>query len=244
MRLDTWLTQLGHFQSRQKAQIAIKAGLVLVDGEVVTKPSFVISSSHKVELTGKGLKYVSRGGLKLEKAIKHFGLNFSNKRVLDAGASAGGFTDCALQHGAHKVYAVDIGSDQLDNSLRNNPKVICYENTDIRQLTLTTLDNQQVDIVVADLSFISLTHILPHLHPLMHPNGFLIALIKPQFELEQRKKLKRGIVTDQNQREGAINRVVESASKYSFFLKGLVNTDVEDERKKNLEYMAMFTVKH
>ncbi len=240
MRLDAWLTKNGYFSSRQKAQFAIKAEGVLVNGKVVSKVSHNIEAGDKVEFNGQSLGYVSRGGLKLEKAIRHFNLDFNGKRVLDAGASTGGFTDCSLQQGASLVYAIDIGSGQLDISLRQNPQVHCHENTDIRNITLELLQNEPVDIIVADLSFISLTQVLPCFKPLLVPNGFLLALIKPQFEMVHKQRLKRGVVKDHALREAAIRRVTTAAAQHRFLLKGLVETDVEDEKKKNIEYLALF----
>ncbi|MAT53680.1 MAG: TlyA family rRNA (cytidine-2'-O)-methyltransferase [Saprospirales bacterium] len=240
MRLDSWLTENSFFASRQKAQFAIKAGHVLVNEKAVTKPSAQIQPTDEIRVTGSALRYVSQGGLKLEKAIRHFQLDFSGKRVLDAGASTGGFTDCALQHGAALVYAVDIGTDQLDKTLRENLKVHCHEKTDIRTISLELLDGEAVDIIVADLSFISLTQVLPRFKKLLAPSGFLLTLIKPQFEMEQKLRLKKGIIKDRKLREAAVRRVTETAKAHEFHLQGLVETDVEDVKKKNLEYVALF----
>ncbi len=244
MRLDAWLTEHGLFPSRQKAQLAIKAGVVLVNEKPITKPSLRIQPADTVKVSGQALPYVSRGGLKLEKAIRHFQLDFSGKRVLDAGASTGGFTDCSLQHGARIVYAVDIGYGQLDHSLRQNPKVHCHEKTDIRNISLDLLEKEPADIIVADLSFISLTQVLPVFQPLLSPAGFMLVLIKPQFEMAQRLRLKKGIIKDEKLREAALRRVTETAGQCGFRLNGVIETDVEDEKKKNLEYMALFYPGH
>lgn len=240
MRLDAWLAQNGYFPSRQKAQLAIKAGHVRVNDQVITKASFQVQSSDVVRIVGQALRYVSQGGQKLEKAIRHFKLDLTGKRVLDAGASTGGFTDCSLQHGAQVVYAVDIGTDQLDGALRKDPRVHCYEKTDIRKISLQLLDDEPVEVIVADLSFISLTQVLPVFRLLLAPSGFLLALIKPQFELEQKIRFKKGIIKDNKLRQAALQRVIETAEEYGFSLQGLVETDVADENKKNLEYLALF----
>lgn len=242
MRLDAHLCKNGFFSSRQKAQFAIKAGLVKVNGLVTTKPSYKVQSQDSIEVTGEGLRFVSNGGEKLEKAIRHFNVDFSGKRVLDVGSSTGGFTDCSLKYGAKEVFAVDIGTQQLDASLRKNPKVRCYENTDIRNFSIELLENTPVDIIVADVSFISLTQIIPVLRKLLDSNGFLLALIKPQFEMEKKLRFKKGIVKDHNLREASIQRVINAAENNGFLFKGLIETDIEDCQKKNQEYMALFNL--
>ena len=240
MRIDSWLVQHGLFNSRQRAQMAIKAGLVNCNNRTVSKPSYMVQPEDHIEVAGNPLSYVSQGGLKLEKAIRFFQLDFSEKRVLDAGASTGGFTDCVLQHGAEKVYAVDVGSDQLVPSLRTHPQVVFFENFDIRQLSIKQLDDEQVDLIVCDVSFISLTHILPAFPALLKPGGFIVLLIKPQFELEQRTVLKGGIVKDAAIREKTVQRVLNCAKSLGFHLLGRTETDIE-EGKKNLEYLVWMT---
>jgi 23S rRNA (cytidine1920-2'-O)/16S rRNA (cytidine1409-2'-O)-methyltransferase len=240
MRLDIYLVKNAHFPSRQRAQQAVKSGLVLVNGQAVSKPSHPVEPEDEITVTGDPLRYVSQGGLKLEKAIRHFNLNFSEKRILDAGASTGGFTDCALQHGATKIYAVDVGTSQLVEPLLTHSGVAVFENLDVRQITLDHLDNELVDFIVADLSFISLTHVLPAFFPLVKNGGQMVVLIKPQFEMENRKALKRGIVKDPKQRGNAVRRVVDCAENLGLKFIGKVETDVEDVRKKNVEYLAVF----
>ena len=240
MRLDVFLVKNAHFPSRQRAQLAIKSGQVHCNGQPVTKPSHPVQPADEITVTGDPLRYVSQGGLKLEKAIRHFNLDFSGKRVLDAGASTGGFTDCALQHGAAKVYAVDVGTSQLVAPLLNHPKVAVFENLDVRHITLAHLDGQPVDFVVADLSFISLTHVLPAFFPLVKKGGQLVLLVKPQFEMENRKALKRGIVKDAKLREKAVRRVVDCAESLGLEFIGKVETDVEDAGRKNVEFLAVF----
>lgn len=241
IRIDSWLVQNGFFDSRERAQLAIREGKVLCNGKLVSKPSQNVQPGDSIEVAGDPLPYVSRGGLKLEKAIRVFQLDFSNKKVLDAGASTGGFADCALKQGAAKVYAVDVGSDQLAASLRTHPQVVFYENFDVRQLSLEQLEGEQVDVIVCDVSFISLTHILPAFPPLLKPGGFIVLLIKPQFELEQRTALKGGIVKDPALRKQAVGKVLSLAQSLGFQLKGLTATDVE-EGKKNVEYLAWLQI--
>jgi len=236
-RLDIRLVEIGKAESREKAQLAIKKALVKVNGQVVTKPAFGVKFQDEVELTAPPLPYVSQGGWKLEKAIREFQLNFEGARVLDIGASTGGFSDCALTHGASKVYAVDVGKDQLHPRLRTHPRIQVLENLDIRNLTLALLDDQPVDWAVADVSFISLTYILPVIPAFLRPGSQLVLLIKPQFELGQKISARRGIVKDETLRQKALHRVRQAANYHGFIEKGITPTEVEDPRKKNQEFL-------
>ena len=211
MRLDRFLTDNNFFPSREKAQTAIKHETVMVDGRIVTKASMEITEGMKVEVINVFNKYVSMGGLKLEKAIKDFGLDFVGKSVLDIGASTGGFTDCALQCGAAMVTAVDVGTDQLVASLRDDPRVTSIENKDFRELTPEDVQNRQFDFIVSDVSFISLTYIIPYIDPFLKPDGQMMFLIKPQFEAGQSFLNKSGIVTDEKGYKTAIQKVVSCA---------------------------------
>jgi 23S rRNA (cytidine1920-2'-O)/16S rRNA (cytidine1409-2'-O)-methyltransferase len=239
VRIDAYLVKQGHFASRERAQLAIKAGRVKSNGRPVGKPSQVLRPSDTVEVQGDPLPYVSRGGLKLEKAIRTFQLDFQGLTVLDVGASTGGFTDCALQHGAAKVVAVDVGTGQLAPSLRNDPRVVFYEDQDIRKLTLAQMGGPPADALVCDVSFISLTHVLPAFPALLKPDGFAVLLIKPQFELEQRTALKGGIVKEAKLRQQAIRRVLDCAQGLGFRQAGLVETHVEEWERKNVEYLLL-----
>ena len=240
MRLDKYLVAQGLCASRTRAQEAIAAGLVRVDGRVVRKPAHEVAAGAEVEMVAEPCPYVSRGGLKLEQALRVFGLDLAGRRVLDLGASTGGFTDCALQHGAAFVYAVDVGTDQLHSSLRAYPRVRSYEGLHLRELPLDQLEGRPVDVVVADLSFISLKKVWPLLPPLVLPEGEVIALIKPQFELDGRIRLKGGIVRRPGLRKRAVEGVVRAAAAAGFYLHGLTTTSVDDPRKKNVEYPALF----
>jgi 23S rRNA (cytidine1920-2'-O)/16S rRNA (cytidine1409-2'-O)-methyltransferase len=240
MRLDVWLVKNGLFETRHKAQMAIKSGSIQVDGQIEIKSSSVVKPGNEIIVLGRTLHYVSRGGIKLEKAIRHFNLDFKGAKVLDIGASTGGFTDCVLQFGASMVFAVDVGSEQLAPSLRSNPKVISKENMDFRKLSLESIDNEPVDIAVGDLSFISLTRIIPFIPPFLKQGGQVILLIKPQFELESRHALKKGIVKDKQLQEQAISRVVKCAGDYGLRHVAIIETDIDDPSRKNLEYLALF----
>ena len=190
-RLDVLLVEQGHMESRQKAQAVIMAGSVFVDGQRVDKPGTAVPNTAQIEVRGHALPYVSRGGLKLEKAMKTFPLTLTGKVCADIGASTGGFTDCMLQNGAQKVYAVDVGYGQLDWKLRGDPRVVCMERTNARYLTHEQIP-QELDFASVDVSFISLGLILPALDGLLSPEGEAVCLVKPQFEAGREKVGKKG----------------------------------------------------
>lgn len=212
-RLDTLLVERGLAPSRERAQARILAGDVLVDGRPICKSGTKVSLEAEVVLRGEDLPYVSRGGLKLEKAIKSFGLDFKDKIVIDVGSSTGGFTDCALQHGAKKVYAVDVGYGQLAWRLRQDPRVVVLERTNIRQLNKTQLILPP-SVACIDVSFISLEKVIPHVVDILIGNKELVALIKPQFEVGRGKVGKGGIVRDPSLHKEVLSRIVSMVSQY------------------------------
>jgi len=240
MRLDKYLTDNNFFPSREKAQTAIKHETVMVDGRIVTKASMEITDAMRVEVIDLFNKYVSMGGLKLEKAIKDFGLDFTGKTVLDIGSSTGGFTDCALQHGADSVTAVDVGTDQLVESLRSDPRVTSIENKDFRELTPEEVHNQQFDYIVSDVSFISLTYIIPYVDPFLKPDGRMMFLVKPQFEAGPSFLSKSGIVTDEKGYKTAIQKVLSCALNHRYYLQNLAMSTLF-EKHKNVEFLALFS---
>ena len=240
MRLDRYLTDNNFFPSREKAQTAIKHETVMVDGRIVTKASMEITDAMRVEVIDLFNKYVSMGGLKLEKAIKDFGLDFAGKAVLDIGSSTGGFTDCALQHGAASVTAVDVGTDQLVASLRDDPRVTSIENKDFRELTPEEVHNQLFDYIVSDVSFISLTYIIPYVDCFLKPDGRMVFLIKPQFEAGPSFLSKSGIVTDEKGYKTAIQKVVSCALNHRYYLQNLAMSTLF-EKHKNVEFLALFS---
>ena len=190
-RLDVLLVQRGMAPSREKAKAMIMAGEILVDGEREDKAGSMFPETVTITQKGRPLPYVSRGGLKLEKAMTHFGLELDGKICMDVGASTGGFTDCMLQNGAAKIYAVDVGHGQLDWKLRNDERVICMERTNIRYVTPEDIQ-EPVQFVSIDVSFISLTKVLLPVRGLMEENAQMTALIKPQFEAGREKVGKKG----------------------------------------------------
>jgi 23S rRNA (cytidine1920-2'-O)/16S rRNA (cytidine1409-2'-O)-methyltransferase len=206
-RLDTLLVARGCFESREKAQRAIMAGEVVVGGHRVDKPGAQMPEDAEIVVKG-GLRYVGRGGLKLEAALSAFGIDPMGAICLDIGASTGGFTDCLLQHGAAKVYAIDVGHSQLDWKIRSDPRVVVREKLNARYLTREDIPEPPT-ICVIDVSFISLTLILPPAFALLTPNAVILALIKPQFELGKTEVGKGGIVRDPAGHEAAVSRIRE-----------------------------------
>lgn len=193
--MDVSLVKRGLAPSRERAQAYILEGRVTVDGVVVAKAGFRVSASSEVVLKGEGMPFASRGGLKLESAMERFGVDASGKIALDSGASTGGFTDCLLKRGASRVYAVDVGYGQLAWHLRNDPRVVVMERTNLRYLSLETL-GIQVDLVTLDVSFISLVKVWPAVSQLLRPGGEVLSLVKPQFEAGRSRVGKRGVVRD------------------------------------------------
>ncbi len=194
-RLDQLLVEKGLSSSRQQAKEAILLGSVYVDGRLITKPSYGVTLDASLEIRGYEFPYASRGGLKLEKALQVFGLNAAGLVAVDVGASTGGFTSCLLQHGVERVYAVDVGVNQLAPELRTDPRVIVMEQTNIRYLQPDQI-GESADLAVIDVSFISLTKVFPAVLSLLHSCGQIVALVKPQFEAGRRRVGKGGVVRD------------------------------------------------
>lgn len=213
-RLDKLLVQRGLSESRARAQAAIEAGSVRVDGVVVEKPASLVAHDALLELSDE-LRYVSRGGLKLEGALADLGLALRDLCVADIGASTGGFTDCALVAGARRVYAIDVGHGQLHARLRADPRVVAMEGVNARELTADSLP-ERVDLVVADASFISLQKLLPALVTLLADTGMLLLLVKPQFEVGPERVGKRGVVREDALRLQAAEGVAEAARALGF----------------------------
>lgn len=209
-RLDVLLVQQGYAISREKAKAIIMAGQVYVDGQKEDKAGSMFKEEAKIEVRGNTLKYVSRGGLKLEKAMSHFAVTLEGKVCMDVGASTGGFTDCMLQNGAVKVYSVDVGHGQLDWKLRNDPRVVCMEKTNIRYVTPEDIE-EPVDFSSIDVSFISLTKVLLPVRNLLSQDGQIVCLIKPQFEAGREKVGKKGVVRDPAVHKEVIEKVIAFA---------------------------------
>ncbi|MEI6857418.1 TlyA family RNA methyltransferase [Psychrilyobacter sp.] len=243
-RLDVLLVQQGFFETRERAKRAIMAGVVIVDDKKIEKAGTAIKWTDElpeIRIKGDVLKYVSRGGLKLEKAIKIWDLDFLGKTILDVGASTGGFTDCALQSGASFAYSMDVGTNQLDWKLRNHEQVKSIEGTHIKDLTLEDIDNSDIDFIVMDVSFISITKVIPHLIKFMNEDTKLMALIKPQFEVGRENVEKGGVIKNPKKRKMAIDMVVESAAEYGIKLHQLDFSPITGG-KGNIEYISLFSL--
>ncbi len=238
-RLDVLLVERGLFESRQKAQATIMAGLVYVDGRKVDKAGSPTEEQAAVEVRGKSLKYVSRGGLKLEKAMAAFPITLTDQVAADLGASTGGFTDCMLQNGARKVYAVDVGYGQLAWSLRSDPRVTCLERTNARYLTTEQIP-EPLDFASIDVSFISLKLILPALRPLMREGGQVVCLVKPQFEAGKEKVGKKGVVRDPAVHQEVLEHFLEHAAQAQFHVAGLTYSPIRGP-EGNIEYLGYLT---
>lgn len=238
-RLDVLLVDQGLIESRQKAQATIMSGLVYVNGQKVDKAGTPTDENASIEVRGKALKYVSRGGLKLEKAMSTFPIELVDKVSADIGASTGGFTDCMLQNGARKVYAVDVGYGQLAWSLRSDPRVVCLERTNARYLTVEQIP-EPLDFASIDVSFISLKLILPALRPLMAEGGQVACLVKPQFEAGKEKVGKKGVVRDPEVHLEVLEHFLEHAAQANFYVAGLTYSPIRGP-EGNIEYLGYLT---
>lgn len=235
-RLDVLLVKKGLAPSREKAKAVIMAGSVYVDGQKEDKAGSVFDEeSAQIEVRGHALPYVSRGGLKLEKALKVFPITLTDKICMDIGASTGGFTDCMLQNGAAKVYSVDVGYGQLDWKLRQDDRVVCMEKTNFRYMTPEDIPDV-LDFASVDVSFISLDKILTPAYALLKEQGEMVALIKPQFEAGREKVGKKGVVRDPKVHEEVISRIVCHADEVSFEVLDLSYSPIRGP-EGNIEYL-------
>ena len=236
VRLDIYLVDNNYFSSREKARLAIMEGNVYVNNQREDKPGTMIRDDALVEYRGEKLKYVSRGGLKLEKAIKVFNIQLNDKICIDIGSSTGGFTDCMLQNGAKKVYAVDCGTNQLDYKLRNNVRVVTLENTNARYLSKEMFKDDVIDFISADVSFISITKILPKVKEMLCELGKSIILIKPQFEAGKEFVEKGGVVKDKKIHKKIVSDIINFCLENSFLIRGLDFSPIKGPAG-NIEYL-------
>ena len=234
-RLDVLLVKKGLASSREKAKAIIMSGIVFVDGQREDKAGSTFDEKQQIIIKGKTLKYVSRGGLKLEKAMDNFGISLEGKVCMDVGASTGGFTDCMLQNGAIKVYSVDVGYGQLDWKLRNDERVVCMERTNMRYMTEDDIE-EKASFVSIDVSFISLTKILPAVSRILETEGQVVVLIKPQFEAGREKVGKKGVVRDPKVHEEVIEKICDFASSNGFLLLHLDYSPIKGP-EGNIEYL-------
>ena len=240
-RLDVLLTERMYAESRSKAQAIIMAGQVYVDGQKADKPGISYEESVEIEVRGDTCPYVSRGGLKLEKALRDFGVKPEGYVCSDSGASTGGFTDCLLQQGASKVFAIDVGYGQLDWKIRSDPRVVVMERTNIRYVTPEDL-GEPLDLSVIDVSFISLRIVLPAIKQLLKPNqGQVLCLIKPQFEAGKEKVGKKGVVREPEIHKEVLDQFVALAGELDFRILGLTFSPVKGP-EGNIEFLAHLTL--
>ena len=234
-RLDVLLVKRNLAESREKAKAVIMAGNVFVDGQREDKAGTTFSPDVSIEVKGHALPYVSRGGLKLEKALAVFDVNVKDKVCTDVGSSTGGFTDCMLQNGARKVYAIDVGRGQLDWKLRQDSRVVCMEKTNIRYVTPEDI-GEPVDFSSVDVSFISLTKVLEPIRNYLKEDGEIVALIKPQFEAGREKVGKKGVVRDKAVHREVIEKIADYARNIGF---GVMELDYSPIRgpEENIEYL-------
>ena len=241
-RIDKLLVDLGLAESRTKAQAMIMAGVVLVNEQRVDKPSQQFHTNSLIRVKGGDdptSRYVGRGGLKLEAALREFQIDVAGLTCLDVGASTGGFTDCLLQHGAKKVFAVDVGHNQIDWRLRNDPRVEVREGVNARYLEPKDFP-QKFDLVVVDVSFISVTKVLPALIPLIRKSGAIITLIKPQFEVGRGEVGSGGIVRDKTKRSRAVEEVNEAAKALGLTVANVIESPIQGA-EGNVEFLALYT---
>lgn len=234
-RLDVAVFEQGYAPSREKAKALIMAGIVYVNNQKVDKAGFELKEGDVLEVRGKTLQYVSRGGLKLEKAMQEFPITLDGKVCMDVGASTGGFTDCMLQNGAVKVYSVDVGYGQLAWKLRIDERVVNLERTNFRYATREQIPDE-IDFASVDVSFISLKHILPNLNTLLAPDGQAVCLIKPQFEAGKEKVGKKGVVRDLNVHLEVVENVINLAVENGFSVMGLQFSPIKGP-EGNIEYL-------
>lgn len=236
-RIDIELVKRGIFETRNKTQNEIKNKIIFCNNICITKPSFDVTDTDIIEIKGEKLKYVSRGGLKLEKAIKEFNINLNDKILIDIGSSTGGFSDCAIQNGIKKVYAIDVGTNQFDKNLRQNNKINLYENTDFRNIDNNIIND--ANIASIDVSFISVTKLTNKLKELTNLKE-IICLIKPQFECGKELSDKyRGVPLNKEVHSTVINKVIESFKENDYYINNLTSSPIKGGNG-NIEYLAYF----
>ncbi len=234
-RLDMLVYERGFAESREKAKAIIMSGIIYVDNQKSDKPGTAYSEDVKIEMRGNKLKYVSRGGLKLEKAIDVFKIDLKDKITMDIGASTGGFTDCMLQNGAEKVYSIDVGHGQLDWKLRNDSRVVNLERTNVRYVTREQVPDE-IDFFSVDVCFISLSLVLPAVRPLLKDDCTAVCLIKPQFEAGRGNVGKNGVVRDKNVHKDVIGKIYEFCLSNGFDVMGLDYSPIKGP-EGNIEYL-------
>lgn len=240
VRLDVRLFEDGHFDSRERAKAAVMSGVVFVDGNRELKSGAFVTEQSVIEVRGGTPKFVSRGGLKLEKALDFFDVSPEGKLCIDCGASTGGFTDCLLKQGATRVYAVDVGYGQLAWPIRNDPRVVVMERTNVRYLTREQIP-EALQLAVIDVSFISLSIVLPAVKALLSEDGDVVCLIKPQFEAGKDKVGKKGVVREPETHKTVLLDFIENAKNIGFTVKNVTFSPIKGP-EGNIEFLAWLSV--
>jgi len=235
-RLDLLVTERGFIDSREKAKAIIMSGQVFVDGQRADKPGASFADDCVIEIHGDVLKYVSRGGYKIEKALDEFGISPDGRVCIDCGASTGGFTDCLLQRGAVKVYDVDVGYGQLAWSIRNDPRVVVMERTNVRNIE-PSMFNEKPSLAVIDVSFISLSLVLPAVRTVITDDGEVACLIKPQFEAGKDKVGKKGVVREPETHIEVLDNFIQNARNHGFYVKNITYSPIKGP-EGNIEYLG------
>ncbi len=236
VRIDALLVDRQFFDTREKAKRALMSGIIYVNSQLIDKPGMKVKVDSDIEIRGKALPYVSRGGLKIEKAIREYGIDLQSLTCMDVGASTGGFTDCMIQSGAKKVYAVDVGYGQLDWKLRQDERVVCMERTNVRYLKREDIKDE-IDFVSVDVSFISLRIVLPVVKELLKEKGKTIFLIKPQFEAGRQKVGRRGVVREKEVHREVIEEILNFVIEMGLSIKGITYSPIKGP-KGNIEFLV------
>jgi len=240
-RLDVFLVEKGYYPTRNKARLAIENGDILVNDLIINKVSYPVDDSYIIKILKDSIPYVSRGGLKLEKALQSFCVDVTNLTCLDIGASTGGFTDCLIKNNAKKVYALDVGSNQLDNKLRKDERIVVIENTNFRDININEYKNYHLDIITADVSFISITYLFENIVKILNKEGIFIGLIKPQFETSKKEHNKNGVVNDKKVHLRIIESIMLKANSYGLYLNSIDYSPIKGEKSGNIEYITKFS---
>lgn len=240
-RLDIYLVEKGYYKTRNKAKLAIENGDILVNEEIITKASYLVDENYRIKQVKESIPYVSRGGVKLAHALDVFSIDVSDCICLDIGASTGGFSDCLLQRNARQVYALDVGTNQIDPSLKQNSKLISIENTNFRNIDLDLFKSYQINFICADVSFISLTYLFENISKILNKEGQFVALIKPQFETNKQEHNKNGVVNNKKIHSKVITKIINEANNYGLYINKLTPSPIKGEKSGNIEYLTLIS---
>ena len=240
-RLDVYLVEQGYYKTRNKAKLAIENGDILVNEKIITKASYPVDETTKIKQVKESIPYVSRGGVKLAHALDSFSVDVKDCICLDIGASTGGFSDCLLQRNAKKVYALDVGTNQIDPALKQNHKLISIENTNFRNIDINEFKAYQINFICADVSFISLTYLFENVSKILNQDGIFVALIKPQFETNKKEHNKNGVVNNKKIHLKVITKIINEANNFGLYINKLTPSPIKGEKSGNIEYLTLIS---